>query len=398
MYKVHKIEIKPNNKQRTLLLKSFGVARFVYNWGLAEWKQQYEAHQNDPALSKPNQLALRRKFNSIKAEQFPFVLEVSKCIPQNALINLGTAWKNTFRRIKQGQQAGFPRFHKRGERDGYKLDNLNFGITETHIRLARIGHVRLTEKLRWSGKLISVTLSRRANKFFASVVVDVDSPSSFCLDAIKSSVGVDLGTREYVCSDGFCSAVPRSYRLHERRLRRKQKELSRRVKGSKNREKTKRKVQKIHYKIDCVRSDWLHKLTTKIVSENQVIGIEDLHVKGLVRNRRLSKSIHDASFGEFRRQIEYKSLWHGRTVVVANRFYPSSKICNVCEAKTKHMPLHVREWTCSHCGTKHHRDVNAAINLQKYAVSSTVSACEEFLSSVSVTTCNENKTPPRSRK
>ena len=393
MYKVHKIEIKPNNKQRTLLLKSFGVARFVYNWGLAEWKALYEARQNDPTLEKPNQLALRRKFNSIKAEQFPFVLEVSKCVPQNALINLGTAWKNTFRRIKQGQQAGFPRFHKKGERDGYKLDNLNFSISDTHIRLARIGHVRLTEKLRWDGKLISVALSRRANKFFASVVVDVDSPSVSDSDVMESSVGVDLGTREYVCSDGFRTAVPRSYRSHERRLRRKQKELSRRVKGSKNRKKTKRKIQKIHYKIDCIRRDWLHKLTTKIVREHQTIGIEDLNVKGMVRNHRLAKSIHDACFGEFRRQLEYKSQWTGRTVVIANRFYPSSKLCSGCGTKTKRLPLHVREWTCSQCGTKHDRDMNAAINLRNYAVSSTVSACGEFLSSVSVASCNENKTP-----
>ena len=393
MYKVHKIEIKPNNKQRTLLLKSFGVARFVYNWGLAEWKSQYEASLGDPTLPKPNQLALRRKFNSIKAEQFPFVLEVSKCIPQNALINLGTAWKNTFRRIKQGQQAGFPRFHKKGERDGYKLDNLNFSISGTHIRLARIGHVRLTETLRWTGKLISVAISRRANKFFASVVVDVASSSPPCSDAVEPSIGIDLGTREYVFSNGFCSAVPRSYRSHERRLRRKQKELSRRVKGSKNREKTKRKIQKIHYKIDCVRSDWLHKLTTQIVKEYQTIGIEDLNVKGMMKNRRLAKSIHDACFGEFRRQLEYKSQWSGRTVVIANRFYPSSKLCSACGAKTKHLPLHVREWTCSQCGTKHHRDTNAAINLKKYAVSSAVSACGEFLSSVSVAPCNENKTP-----
>jgi len=394
MYKVHKIEIEPNNKQRTLLLKSFGVSRFVYNWGLAEWKKQHEACQNDPTLEKPNQLALRRKFNSIKTKEFPFVLEVSKCIPQSALINLGTAWKNTFRRIKQGQQAGFPRFHKKGERDSYKLDNLNFSISDTHIRLARIGHIRLTEKLRWTGKLISVTLSRRANKFFASVVVDVDSPPPVVIDCVEPSVGIDLGTREYVCSDGLRSAVPRSYRRHERRLRRQQKELSRRVKGSKNREKTKRKVQKIHYRIDCIRNDWLHKLTSSLVERHNTIVIEDLNVRGMSRNRRLSKSILDAAFGEFRRQLSYKTEWQGKHLIVANRFFASSKTCSCCGEKTNRLDgLHVRSWECEYCGAQHDRDLNASMNLRKLADSSSVSACGEFLSAVSVTSCNGNKTP-----
>lgn len=382
----HKIRLYPNDKQKTLLAKSCGTSRFAYNWALAEWQRQYEAGE------KPNATKLRRDLNAIKKEQFPWMYEVSKCAPQQAIIDLGTAFKRFFKGL-----AKYPKFKKKFINDSFYLDNLNFRLRKNgKIHLAQIGEVRLGEKLRFEGKLMAATISREANQWYISIQVEVSDKAP--LKKTEKVVGVDVGVRQYADSDGMFYEVPRSYRSSERKLRREQQSLSRKVKGSNNRHKQRVKVARCHLRTKNIRQDWLHKLTTDIVRNNQTIGIEDLNVKGMVRNKHLAKSIADASFGEFRRQIEYKSQLYGREVVVVPRFYPSSKLCNGCGTKTKSMPLSVREWKCEKCGVYHHRDTNAAINIRKYAASSAVSACGEFSASVDVTSCNKNKQPQRSRK
>jgi putative transposase len=239
----------------------------------------------------------------------------------------------------------------------------------------------MREALRWpDAKLVSVTVSRTADRWFASILCEVSGTGRTASSkAAKETLGIDVGVREYVCSDGKSYELPRAYRASEKRLRRAQQSLSRKQKGSKNRAKQRQKVAKIHARTASIRADWLHKLSSEVVANNAVIVIEDLNVKGMKKNRHLAKSLTDAAFGEFRRQIEYKSEEVGHAVVLADRFYPSSKLCSKCGAKTKHLPLSVRNWKCHVCGSEHDRDLNAAINLMRYAASSAVSACGEFL-------------------
>jgi putative transposase len=251
---------------------------------------------------------------------------------------------------------------------------------------------RLREALRYpDSRTVSVTISREADKWYASVVCEAGEPqTSAPLPESPRVVGVDVGVREYVTSNGSRYLTPRPLRNAQRRLRRAGKALSRKRKGSKNRSLGRERLARLHARVAHTRTDFLHKMTSAIVGDCDVAVIEDLNVKGMTRNRRLAKSIADASFGEFRREMTYKTAERGRRLIVADRFYPSSKLCSACGAKAKRMPLSIRDWTCGECGTHHDRDVNAAINLREfglsvllgkptvYADSSAVSACGEF--------------------
>ena len=376
MQRCHKIALDPNNAQRTHLGRCAGTARFAYNWALERWQEHYEAHREDPTLPKPNQYSLRRELNATKREEFPWMLEVTKCAPQEAIIDLGRAFQNFF-----SGRAKHPTFKKKGVHDSFRVSSGFFSIEGKKIRLPHIGSIPMREHLRWpEAKIVSVTISRRANRWYASVVLEAeDFGRKASPGAAAKTMGVDVGVREYVCSDATRHVLPRAYRRKERNLRRAQQALARKKKGSANYRRQRGKVAKIHAQIANVRSDWLHKLTSGIASGNGVIVIEDLCVKGMVRNHHLAKSVADASFGEFRRQLDYKTEELGHVLLVADRFYPSSKLCSVCDAKTKHLTLDMRSWTCPVCDTLHDRDLNAALNLRRYAASSAVSACGEFL-------------------
>jgi putative transposase len=376
MQRVHKIALDLNNVQRTHLVRCAGTARFAYNWALAEWNIQYKAYKADPSLPKPTQTALRRQLNSIKREQFPWMLDVTKCAAQEAIIDLGRAFDNFF-----ANQAKRPMFHKKGQRDSFRVSSGFFKVDGKAIRLPVIGWIQMRESLRWpDAKLLSVTVSRTADRWYASVVCEITETGRLTArGASGNACGIDLGVREYVCSDGSRHEVPRAYRASEKRLARAQQSLARKQKGSANRDRQRQKVARIHAKTAAIRADWLHKLSADVAANNAVIVLEDLNVKGMEKNHRLAKSITDAAFSEFRRQVEYKASEVGHVVVVANRFFPSSKLCSVCGAKTKHLPLKARSWTCPDCGSKHDRDLNAAINLRHYAASSAVSACGELL-------------------
>lgn len=369
----HRIALDPNNVQATYFARAAGVARFAYNWALAEWQRQYAAWKADNSLPKPSQHALRRQLNAIKREQFPWMLEVTKCAPQMAIIQLGEAFKHFW-----AGRAKHPKFRKKGMHDRFTLTNDQFSIDGRRIRIPNLGWVRMRESLRFTGKIMSATVSRVADRWFVSITVDTQDDSHLPQAENQGAVGVDLGISALATlSTGEKIAGPKPHTALLKRLRRLSRSLSRKQKGSRNRAKAKTKLARLHACIANIRQDAMHKLTTDLTRRFHAIAIEDLNVRGMVRNRHLARSIADMSFYEFRRQLEYKAAMRGGVVVVADRWFPSSKTCSTCGTVQEKMPLAIRQWTCPGCGVVHDRDVNAAINLKNMAVSSTVSACGE---------------------
>ena len=352
----HKIRIYPNKEQEVFLKKSCGVARFAYNWGLAEWERQYKNG------GKLNRFKLDKLFNSVKKQEFPFVCEVSKCCTQTAFANLGRAYKNFFDR-----RAKYPKFKKKGVHDSFGLDNLNFQIEGNHIKLAKMQPMRMAEPLRFDGKIMSGTVSCVAGKWYISIAVDVQKDMT--LPKTGKFVGVDLGLKDIaITSDGYKFANPRWIHKSEKKLKRLNRELARRQRASKRREKTRLRLARQHNRVSNQRKDWIHKLTTYLVRNYDVISLEDLNVRGMTKNHSLAKAITNVAFGEFNRQIEYKAQMYGKQIYRVNRFFPSSKICSVCGCIQDKMPLNVREWTCPECRAHHDRDINAATNLLRQAM------------------------------
>jgi putative transposase len=365
MLRSHKIALQPNNKQSTYFKKACGVARFAYNWALAEWERQYKAGE------KPSEVSLRRQLNAIKREEFPWMLEVTKCAPQMAIIHLGTAFKNFF-----AGRAKHPTFKKKGVHDSFTLTNDKFAVDGKRIRIPKLGWVRMREELRFIGKIMSATISRKADKWYVSITVDTqDTPAKSENQAV---VGVDLGVnRLATLSDGTKIEGRKPYKALLTRMRRLSRSLSRKQKGSKNYKEVQMQLAGLHARIANIRNDELHKLTTMLTRQYSVIVIEDLNVKGMMSNRRLARAVGDMGFYEFRRQLEYKTAMRGGKLIVADRWFASSKMCSKCGVKYEKMPISIRSWTCPGCGAHHDRDMNAAMNLMKLAVSSTVTACGE---------------------
>lgn len=376
----HKIALRPNNVQASYFCRAAGTARFAYNWALAEWQKQYQAHKDDPSQPKPTQASLRRHLNSIKREQFPWMLEVTKNAPQMAIIQLGQAFKNFF-----AGRARYPQFRKKGVHDRFTLTNDQCAVDGSCIRMPHLGWVRMHEALRFSGKVMSATISRVADRWYVSLTVEVQDTSHLPKAKNHGTVGVDLGVSALATlSTGEPPIVgPKAYTRSLKRFKRLARSLSRKQKGSSNRKKARAKLAKMHAQISHIRKDALHQLTTNLTRRFHTICIEDLNVKGMMKNHNLARSIGDMGFHEFKRQLEYKADMRGGRVVIADRWFPSSKMCSCCGHKLEVLPLAMRAWTCPMCGTQHDRDVNAAINLRNLAVSSTVSACGEESSGVS---------------
>ena len=370
MFLAHRIALDPNKVQATSLARAAGMARFAYNWALAEWQRQYEACKTMPTLPKPNEAALRRQLNAIKREQFPWMLAVSKNAPQTAIMQLGRAFQNFF-----AGRARHPTFRRKGRDDRFTLTNDQFRVEDRRIRIPRLGWIRMREALRFAGRIVSAAVSRTANRWYVSITVDA---ATLHLPPAENqgAVGVDLGvTRLATLSTGETFTGPKALRALLGRLRRLSRSLSRKVKGSRNRVKAKLKLARLHARITHLRREGLHQLTTSLTRRFHTIGIEDLNVKGMLSNRHIARAIADMGFGELRRQLEYKTAWRGGRVVIVDRWYPSSKTCSGCGARLAQLELAVRHWTCPGCAVLHDRDVNAAVNLRNMAVSSTVSAC-----------------------
>ena len=379
MLLAHKIALNPNNAQATYFARAAGTARFAYNWALAEWQRQYEAWKVDNSLPKPSAFRLNKRLNAVKHEQFPWMADVTKCAAQKAVLQLGDAFRNFW-----AGRAKYPTRRKKGRHDRFSIDNEVFVVDASRIRIPHLGWVRMREPLRFTGKIMSATVSRVADKWYVSITVDTEyAPKTQAEN--QGAVGVDLGVKALATlSTGESITGPKAHKAALRRMQRLSRSLSRKQKGSANRKKAKDKLARLHARVACVHKDALHKLTTDLTSRFHTIGIEDLNVQGMVKNRSLARSIADTGFYEFRRQLEYKAAARGRIVVVAGRFYPSSKTCSGCGHKLDVLPLSVREWSCPACGARHDRDVNAAINLKNMAVGSTVSACGEGGSGVAL--------------
>jgi len=359
MLLAHQIELKPNNKQATHFAKACGVARFAYNWALDQWKKQYEDG------GKPSESALRKQLNSIKKSEYPWMLEVTKNSPQQAIKDLGDAFSRFFKKT-----SGYPKFKKKGVRDSFRADNGTDATTPNavkvlakKVKVPNLGWVNMTEEVRFQGQIKSLVISRKADRWFASFTIDTEQ-----LPHVRKNhgaVGIDLGIKSLATfSKGESYTGVKAHTQKLSRLKRLSRQLSRKKKGSNNFKKASMKLAKLHLQISNLRKDYLHKTTTETVLNYDQIGLEDLNVKGMSANRKLARHILDQSFYEFKRQLEYKSQMYDSKITVADRFFPSSKLCHVCNWKNDNLTLSVREWTCPQCNTLHDRDYNAAKNLE----------------------------------
>lgn len=350
--RAYKYELDLNNVQRTACLKHAGVARWAFNFGLRRKQETYAAGQKTPTA-----VDLHRELNILKQTEIPWMYEVSKCAPQEALRDLDRAFVNFFEK-----RSRFPRFksRKRGI-GGFRLTGA-ISVRGKHIQLPRLGLLRLKEESAVEGRILSATVRERTGHWFVSICVE---QSIVVPENQGSAVGVDVGiNRLATLSDGIVFENPKAYRRSLDHLKRAQRIVARRQKGSKRRERAKRHVAKLHYRVSCSRSDAIHKMTTFIAATYGAVGIEDLNVRGMVKNHCLAGAISDAAFGEIRRQLEYKTLWYGSALMVHDRFYPSSKICSSCGEVKDSLPLSDRVFACGGCGHTQDRDLNASINLR----------------------------------
>jgi putative transposase len=367
MLLAHKIALDPNAAQRMYFARASGTARFAYNWALGEWQRQYKAGE------KPNDTALRRQLNAAKRESFPWMYDVGKAAVQEAIIDLGSAFRAFFE--KRGK---YPRFKRKDDRASFCAANEvgTFRADGERIKLPVIGWVRMREAVRFSGPLKRATVSREAGRWFVSLMVDTNDVQPVAQP--EAVVGVDLGVSALATlSTGETIEGPKAHKALLGRLRRANKALSRKRRGSANFRKAKARLARLHTRIASIRRDATHKLTTRLAKTYRAIGIEDLNVRGMAANRCLARSIMDGGFFELRRQLTYKAKLYGARVVVAGRWYPSSKTCSCCGVVKSTLALSQRMFGCDDCGFEAGRDHNAALNLASIAASSAVTACGE---------------------
>lgn len=360
-----KYRIYPNESQRDQIARTFGCCRFVYNRALDVKKTAYSETGKSIATNDLIKMIPAWK----RDPDTSWLAQVDSMALQQSIRDLDRAYKNFFRRVREGGKPGFPKFKsRRHARQSYRTNGGKV-LDRNHIALPKLGNVRAKVSRPLQGRFISVTVSLdAAGRYFATFLcTGVPAKDTTATDR---EVGIDLGVKTLATlSDGTKIENPRGLERYERKLAREQRRLSRR-KGARKSEKQSRRylkqrkrVARIHAKIADARTDALHKVTTMLVDENQVLCMEDLNAKGMMKNHHLAKAVTDASFGEFARLLEYKCAERGRSLVKIGRFYPSSKTCSACGHRLDALPLSVRSWDCPACGAHHDRDVNAARNI-----------------------------------
>ena len=362
MLKAYKYRIYPNEEQINYLQKTFGCTRFIYNQMLADRIKSYEENKDlDIKIIKyPTPAQYKKEYEWLK--------EVDSLALANAQMNLDKAYKNFFR----DKSVGFPKFKsKKDNHKSYTTNNQNgtIYIENNRIKIPKLkSMIKIKQHREFVGLIKSCTISQNpSGKYYISMLVDTENIQ---LPKLDTKVGIDLGIKEFaITSDGEMFSNPKWLNKSEKRLRKLQKDLSRKQKGSNNRRKDRLKVAKLHEKISNQRKDYLHKISHYIISENQVIVIEDLKVSNMIKNHKLAKSIADVSWSEFRRQLEYKSEWYGRELIIAPSNYASSQLCSNCGNKSSQTKdLSCRTYICPVCGMEMDRDINASKNLLKLAM------------------------------
>ena len=354
MLKAYKYRIYPNKEQEEYFSKCFGCVRFIYNKMLND-KIEYYKENNKMLNNTPAQYK----------KEFVWLKEVDSLALANAQMNLDKAYKNFFR----DKSVGFPKFKsKKNNHHSYTTNNQKntiYIIDNKYIKLPKLKtvvRIKLHRQIPKDGIIKSATVSKvPSGKYYVSVLVDQELEP---LPKNEFAVGVDLGLTDFaITSDGVKYPNPRYLKKSLNKLTKEQRRLSKKKIGSKNRNKQRIKVAKLHEKISNQRKDFLHKISSELINENQVICLEDLHVKEIQQNKYLSQSVSDVGWYEFRRQLEYKAKWYGRTISFIDKWYPSSQICSNCGNNTGKKPLNIREFTCQYCGKHHDRDINASINI-----------------------------------
>jgi putative transposase len=371
--RAYRFRFYPTPQQAEILARTFGCTRFAYNYMLRQRTDAWYERQERMGYHETSAMLTALK----KTPEHVWLNEVSSVPVQQSLRHLQTAFGNFFAR-----RAGYPAFKRKDGTQAAEYTTSAFKWDGKHLRLAKMDSslkIRFSRTIPKAAVVSTVTVSKdTAGRYFVSLLC---TDEVRCKPEAAGKVGVDLGLSHFaILSTGEKVASPNAFRKHESRLAKLQRRLAKKQKGSANRRKARLKVARLHAKITDSRRDFLHKLSTRLINENQVIAIESLSVSNMQKNRCLSKSISDASWSEFVRQLEYKAHWYGRTLIGIDRWYPSSKRCSDCGHTVPKMALSVRQWVCPECGSTHDRDINAARNV--LAAGMAVSAHGETVSPV----------------
>jgi len=359
MLKAYKYRIYPNNLQKEQIKKTFGCVRFIYNNVLAYKKEVYEKEHK--TLTK---LDLNNYCNRELKIKYEWLREIDKFAITNSVYNVDKAYNNFFK-----VKGGYPKFKsKKSSTKSYTTNytngNINVDFDNNKIKLPKLKKVKAKVHRKFNGIIKSATVFMNlSGKYYVSILVETSEV--IIKSVLEKEIGIDLGIKDLcITSNGDRYENPKTIKKYEKKLKRIQRNLSRKEKGSNNFKKLKQRLAKVHEKIKDIRIDYLHKVSYKIVNENQVIVSENLQVKNMMKNHTLASSISDVSWYELTRQLAYKSNWYGRKYIKIDTFYASSQICNVCGYKNTDMKnLHIRNWKCPNCDTNHDRDVNAAKNI-----------------------------------